>query len=309
MPSAKRLILLVGLAAGLSVAWPADTSAQVRGGRGRVVARQVVVARPYYFYDPFWYDPFWYGPPYFAAQWGYPPYGGYPPYRYYAMDPGASMKLEVKPNQAEVYVDGYYAGRVDDFDGTFQRLRVTPGEHQVDVYLEGYRTLHQKVYLQPDKTFTIKQDLEKLQPGDQPDPRPQPMNPPQTGAPDAGNQPGSQPPMYPPAQRGRRGQPPPPPPSSRDPRDPRDPRAASAFGSIAIRVQPGDADVIVDGEKWRAPEGQERLVIELPEGRHTVEIQKAGFRSYVTDVDVRRGETTPLNVSLRSQNEAAPRAH
>jgi hypothetical protein len=34
-----------------------------------------------------------------------------------------------------------------------------------------------------------------------------------------------------------------------------------------------------------------------------VEIQRSGYRTYVTDVDVRRGETTPLNVSLRSQEE------
>jgi hypothetical protein len=66
-------------------------------------------------------------------------------------------------------------------------------------------------------------------------------------------------------------------------------------------VQPGDADVLVDGERWRGPAGQERLIIEVPEGRHTVEIQKSGFRTYVTEVDVRRGETTPLNVSLRTQ--------
>jgi uncharacterized membrane protein len=68
-------------------------------------------------------------------------------------------------------------------------------------------------------------------------------------------------------------------------------------------VQPGDADIVVDGERWHAPDGQERLVIDLPEGRHTVEIRKSGYRNYITDVDVHRGETTPLNVSLRSQDQ------
>ena len=31
------------------------------------------------------------------------------------------------PSEARVYVDGYYAGTVDDFDGLFQRLNVSPG--------------------------------------------------------------------------------------------------------------------------------------------------------------------------------------
>ena len=60
---------------------------------------------------------------------------------------------------------------------------------------------------------------------------------------------------------------------------------------------------MVDNEKWNGPEDQERMVIELPEGRHTVEIRKDGFRSYLTDVDIRSGETESLNVSLRSQEE------
>ena len=34
-----------------------------------------------------------------------------------------SLRLKVKPREASVYVDGYFAGRVDDFDGMFQRLQ------------------------------------------------------------------------------------------------------------------------------------------------------------------------------------------
>ena len=73
----------------------------------------------------------WYGFAYGQYPWG--PYG-YPPYRTYRVDPGASLRLEVKPKEAEVYVDGFYAGIVDDFDGTFQRLSVTPGEHDIELF-------------------------------------------------------------------------------------------------------------------------------------------------------------------------------
>jgi len=82
-----------------------------------------------------------------------------------------------------------------------------------------------------------------------------------------------------------------------------EPRGApqGAYGSLAIRVQPNDAEISIDGEPWRAPGGQERLIVEVAEGSHTVEIRKSGYRTYVTQIDVHRGGTTPLNVSLRSE--------
>ena len=296
--SAKRFLFIVATAALVSLGLAADTSAQVR--RVRAPVRSVVFVPRYY--APLWYyDPWFYDPWFADLQWGgiYGPYG-YPPYRY-AIDPGAAVKLQVKPKQAEVYVDGYYAGIVDDFDGAFQRLRLAPGEHEIDLYLDGYRTVHQKVYLTPDNTFKLKYEMERLPAGEAPEARPQPTNPPPQAAGPAGRQaPGSPGPYPPPGQRGPAG-----PGGRRLPPPPPNPRGvdASAYGTLSIRVQLADADVVVDGEKWQAPQGQDRLAIEVPEGRHTVEISKAGYRSYVTDIDVRRGETTPLNVSLRSQEE------
>ena len=37
------------------------------------------------------------------------------------------------PRNAEVYVDGRYAGIVDDYDGTFQRLDLEPGSHEIEI--------------------------------------------------------------------------------------------------------------------------------------------------------------------------------
>jgi hypothetical protein len=99
--------------------------------------------------------------------------------------------------------------------------------------------------------------------------------------------------------------PPPPPDYPRDPNSPRGPeppparQGSGAYGTLAIKVQPGDAEISIDGEPWRGPGGQERLTVEVAEGSHTVEIRKSGFRTYVTQIDVHRGQTTPLNVSLR----------
>jgi hypothetical protein len=65
-------------------------------------------------------------------------------------------------------------------------------------------------------------------------------------------------------------------------------------------VRPADADILVDGEPWRASQGEDQFVIELGEGSHRVEVRKDGFQTYATMVRVRRGETIRLNVSLTS---------
>src|SRR4051812_6563100 len=119
-------------------------------GHGHGGGSVVVVGGGFYapYYDP-WYA-FQYPYPYPVHPYGYP-YGGF--------DPDASVKLEVKPKNAEVYVDGYYAGVVDDYDGSFQRLHIEPGEHEIELWLQGFKTVRQKVYLTPDKTFKIKYQM------------------------------------------------------------------------------------------------------------------------------------------------------
>lgn len=214
---------------------------------------------------------------------------GFPyPYRYVERD--SSVRLQVTPKEAEVYVDGYYAGIVDDYDGMFQRLHVAPGEHEITLYRDGYRAVTQHVYLTPASTFKIKYKMEPLAAGEATPSRPVPPAPPPTAQ--------SGPPPLPP--RGPIGRRVPPPPNGPVPNAP-PPQGQSTSGTLAIRVQPPDAEVLIDGEPWHAPAAQDRLVVDLGEGRHTVEIRKAGYVGYLTEVQIRRGETTPLNVSLRTQ--------
>jgi PEGA domain len=296
----KRLPLLCIVAAVLVVGWSAPGEAQARRGRGpvRVVQpRSVVVVRGgYYFADPFWYGYPWYGyGGWFPYQY---PVGGYPyPYGYRFAERDSAVRLEVTPKDAEVFVDGYYAGIVDDFDGVFQRLRVPPEQHEITLYREGYRTVHQTVYLTVDSTFKLRYTMEKLGPGDVAEPRPTPKEPPA----DAGAPPPPPNPQGPPAgpRRGPVGRrlPPPPPPNAGNPRG----GDVSAYGTLAIRIQPGNAAVMIDGERWEGPQGQERLVVELSEGPHRVQIQREGFEAFSTEITIRRGETTPLNVSLRTR--------
>jgi hypothetical protein len=241
-----------------------DVSAQPRRF-ARPAVRSVVVLGAYY--RPFLYDP-WYFP--------YYPYGWYPPFAYGPVYPqDSSLRLQVSPRETEVFVDRYYAGTVDDFDGFFQRLHLEPGEHEVTLYLQGYRTANQMIYLQPGGTFRIRHTMEALPPGTPQDPRPaSPPNP-------------------------RRGPAPPAPP----PGPGAGPQAAPAadVATIAIRVQPADAEVLIDGERWEGPAPDEQLVLEVVAGVHRIEIRRDGYRSYSSDVDLRAGETERLNVSLSRQ--------
>jgi len=211
------------------------------------------------------------------AQIVYP----FPPYRY--AQPDASVRLDVSPHDAEVYVDGYYAGIVDDFDGMLQRLRVEPGQHEITIYHDGYRTVHQRVYLTRDRTFKIKQELEKLPAGEAAELRPIPAPLP-TGA---------QPPL--PLPRAGRGTPPNLPPPTAGP------AAPAATGRLTIQVQPADASVLIDGQPWPLSPGQDTAVADLSEGRHVIQVRKPGYVGYLAEAEVRRGETTTINVSLRTQ--------
>jgi hypothetical protein len=75
---------------------------------------------------------------------------------------------------------------------------------------------------------------------------------------------------------------------------------ADRFGTIAVRVQPADAEVLIDGERWEASAG-ERVLVHLSDGMHRVEVKKAGFVTYTSTVRVRSGQTFTVNVSLSSQ--------
>jgi len=217
------------------------------------------------------------------GQIGYP----FPPYGYPNVHPDASVRLEVTPHDAEVYVDGYYAGVVNDFDGMLQRLRVEPGQHEITIYHDGYRALHQRVYLTRDRTFKVKQQMEKLGAGEVAESRPVP--PPAAA--------GTEPPVRTLPRNGRQG--PPNVPPSNGPSSGARPEPAT--GRLTIQVQPADAAVLIDGQPWQSSQGQDTVVVDLSEGRHVIQVRKAGYVGYLTEIDVRRGQDTPLNITLRAQ--------
>jgi hypothetical protein len=113
--------------------------------------------------------PYGYGYPYYGYRYGYPygaygySYGGYYPAGYgYAgggygsRDAGyGGIRIQGAVRNAEVYVDGYYAGIVDDFDGSFQRLDLEGGAHTIEIRAPGFPPLTYDVNVQPGQTVTV----------------------------------------------------------------------------------------------------------------------------------------------------------
>ena len=112
-----------------------------------------------------YYDPWGYGSSGYYGGYYDPWYGGYPTYpqsSYTSSDEG-SLKLKIKPRDGEVYVDGYFVGVVDDFDGIFQRLHIESGTHRIEVRAPGYEALSFEVRITPEHTTTYTGELKKIQ--------------------------------------------------------------------------------------------------------------------------------------------------
>jgi hypothetical protein len=108
------------------------------------------------------YDP-WYAGSYSYGSYGGYGYGGYGGYGGQAYDEGA-VRLKISPRDAQVLVNGYHVGVVDEFDGTFQRLRLPEGPHEIDVQLVGFEPLAFKVYVTRDRTLTLRGELQPRRP-------------------------------------------------------------------------------------------------------------------------------------------------
>jgi PEGA domain-containing protein len=124
-----------------------------------------------YFYDPLWYDPYAYG--YGSGAYGYGGYGygggygggggyyGGSGQSGYDKGPTGAVRLKVKPREAQVFVDGFFVGDVDNFDGTFQKLAIDAGGHKLEVRAEGYEPIQFEVLVTPGETVTYKGELKR----------------------------------------------------------------------------------------------------------------------------------------------------
>jgi hypothetical protein len=123
--------------------------------------------RPYVPYVlPYGYRPYGYRPGWsFNLYFGHPYAGYYGPaagYGYYAISPGfayGSLRIVDAPQNAQVFVDGYYAGVVDDYDGVLQHLNLEPGSHRIELQVPGYGPVTFDVFIQPGQTVTYRANI------------------------------------------------------------------------------------------------------------------------------------------------------
>jgi len=64
--------------------------------------------------------------------------------------------------EIEVYVDEGRAGVVDDFEGFFQQLYLPLGKHDIEIRLDGYKTIRLSIFVSPGKTTHIRERMEPL---------------------------------------------------------------------------------------------------------------------------------------------------
>jgi hypothetical protein len=269
---------------------------------------------PYYpsYYWPYWgwgysgfYSPWYYPYGGFYAGFGYPYYGGgYLGFSYsggggYAggapYDASGSVRLLVEPVETKVYVDGYYAGKVDDFDGMFQRLNLRPGAHDITLKLDGYETHKVKLYVPLDHTLKVRHEMAR---GDSGRVSEQTVGDPADAE------------RYARRERERESESEYDRPEAEDEREPRpgmrmeqgERRSDDGWagreqrGTVRLDVTPVDASIYVDG-MFRGT-GQDLRRLNLPVGRHRLEVVRPGYRTLERDVDVQAGETEQVHVDL-----------
>jgi hypothetical protein len=135
-----------------------------RGYRGAYgYGRHIHYVRPYVVtvvpYRPYYYRPRWGLSVYYGAGGAYP--YGYTPSYYYnpiAGRPYGGVRIVDAPREAQVFVDGYYVGIVDDFDGAFQHVNLEAGAHRVEIQAPGIDPLGFDVMVQAGRTITLRAD-------------------------------------------------------------------------------------------------------------------------------------------------------
>jgi PEGA domain-containing protein len=226
-----------------------------RGPEGPRGPERVVV--PY----PGW--PWWgYGYPY---PYGYPPAS---PWRLYADWETSNVRIDVSPNDASVYVDGYYAGAVDDFDGIFQHLVLRAGLHLIEIRRTGYTTLAVELNLYPGQSVTYRRTMQ-----------PSSVETGVTAA--AHGAPGFEEGAVPPA-----------------PAD-----LTAPPGEVRFDVTPNDAEIYADGFYVGIVDdfnGSQRL--QLPPGRHHVAVKMDGYESIEFDLSIESTRSITYRATLKRLN-------
>jgi hypothetical protein len=93
------------------------------------------------FYGPGYYNPFW------ASYWGPGPYYGYPN--------AGEVKLDTKEKDAQVFINGAYAGTTKEN----KTMHLRPGDYNIEIREGGQSAFNEQVYVAAGKTIHLEPQL------------------------------------------------------------------------------------------------------------------------------------------------------
>jgi len=71
----------------------------------------------------------------------------------------STLKLNIKPKRAAVFLDEKFVGHAADFGGAFRSMKISPGKHRIRVELPGYRTFDTEINLLANQESEVKTEL------------------------------------------------------------------------------------------------------------------------------------------------------
>ncbi len=230
-----------------------------------------------------------------AAYWnGPPPSAGMPPGPQLAV-----VSIDVRPKDARVHLDNRFVGRARYLDGKPGYLYLEPGVYNLELRLEGYRTVLVELDADPSCRYDLKHRMEKSShklPDDSAtaygkgEPFDRVFGPQVTTEPEAA----------PFRQLG-------PDPSLRRDLDRRSTGATDAVkvpgSSLRLRVSPESASVAIDG--IFVATGRELALMQGPlattAGTHDVVVSAFGFAAASKSIELVEGEILELEISLSEE--------
>jgi len=230
-----------------------------------------------------------------AAYWnGPPPSAGMPPGPQLAV-----VSIDVRPKEARVHLDNRFVGRARYLDGKPGYLYLEPGFYDLELRLEGYRTVLVELDADPSCRYDLKHRMEKASQKftdesatayGKGEPFDRVFGPQVTTEPEVASSRQSGPDS-----------------SFRRDLDRRSTRASDAVkipgSSLRLRVRPESASVAIDGVFVAT--GRELALMQGPlattAGTHEVVVSASGFVAASKSVELVAGEVFELEISLSEQ--------
>jgi hypothetical protein len=161
MANWKRAVTAIGSAVvALITLIPGEAFAQRGGGfhRGPVFVGRPAYISPYYgFGFGYGFAPYW-GP--WGVPYAFAPPGG--------IDMGAALiagfgavDMNVKPGEAEVWIDGKFVAEAKDLDGYPTYLWLPEGAHRIAIYKGGYEKFDEEIDVRRGMRKDLKVRLDK----------------------------------------------------------------------------------------------------------------------------------------------------